>query len=99
MVRRHVGFGLLLCASIALAQLPESGPLSDEDLPSFRAEANRVEGLLHTSPDQAAVTYQLARTWAAAKQWPETLGWLRMAIGMRVGLDPSRDPMFAALRS
>jgi len=51
-----------------------------------------------TSADKAAVTYQMARTWAEAKQWPETVDWLRKAVAFKGGLDPSRDSIFAALR-
>ncbi|MBV9506389.1 MAG: SMP-30/gluconolactonase/LRE family protein [Acidobacteriia bacterium] len=40
----------------------------------------------------------MARTWAAAKQWPETMHWLRKVVDLRVGLDPSRDSLFADLR-
>src|ERR1700728_4362149 len=29
---------------------------------------------------------------------PETMGWLRRVVNLRVGLDPSRDPAFTVLR-
>lgn len=40
----------------------------------------------------------MARTWAAAKQWPETMQWLRNAVDLRAGFDPSRDSVFGDLR-
>jgi hypothetical protein len=85
------------CAASS-AQLPASGTLSDKDWPLFRAEVGRIEQLLSSAPDIATVTYEMARTWAAAKQWPETMQWLRKVVELRVGLDPSRDSGFADLR-
>ncbi len=86
--------------ALALAQLPAPVKLSDADPDTrlFRAEIARIEKLLNSAPDQAAVTYALARTWAAGKQWPEAIEWLRKAAEMKAGLDPSRDSIFAALR-
>jgi len=40
----------------------------------------------------------MARTWAAGKQWSETMQWLRKVVSLKVGLDPSRDRIFADLR-
>ncbi len=85
------------CAA-ASAQLPASGALSDRDWQLFRAEVGRIENLLSSAPDTAAVTYQMARTWAAAKQWPETIQWLRKAVDFSDGLDPSRESVFSDLR-
>lgn len=79
-------------------QLPPSGSLSEADWPSFRAEIARIEKLLPFAPDKATVTYQMARTWASAKQWPESIEWLRKAVQLNAGLDPSRDSIFADLR-
>jgi sugar lactone lactonase YvrE len=91
----------LLAVSFAIcplsAQLPPSGTLSESDWPSFRAEIARIEKLLPSAPDKATTTYQMARTWASAKQWPETMEWLRKVGALRVGLDPSRDSIFADL--
>jgi hypothetical protein len=81
------------------AQLPASGTLSDQDRPLFLAEVGRIQKLLTSAPDTAAVTYQMARTWAAAKQWPEAIEWLRKAVALRAGIDPTRDAVFAELRS
>jgi hypothetical protein len=79
-------------------QLPPLGTLSQSDWKSFRAEIARIEKLLSTAPDKATIAYQMARTWASAKQWPETMEWLRRAVGFKAGLDPSRDSIFADLR-
>ncbi len=79
-------------------QLPPSAALSESDWPSFRAEIARIEKLLPSAPDKVTVTYEMARTWASAKQWPETMEWLRKAIDLKAGLDPSRDSVFADLR-
>lgn len=89
---------LLAGCGAASAQLPASGTLSDKDGPLFRAEVGRIEKLLSSAPDTATVTYQMGRTWAAAKQWPEAMQWLRKAVDLRAGLDPSRDSVFADLR-
>ena len=39
----------------------------------------------------------MARTWGSAKQWPETITWLRKVAALEAGLDPSRDPVFQEL--
>jgi SMP-30/gluconolaconase/LRE-like protein len=98
MSRWFVILALLAGCGVASAQLPPSGTLSDKDWPLFRAELSRIEKLLSSAPDTAAVMYQMARTWASAKQWPETMQWLRKVADLRVGLDPSRDSVFADLR-
>jgi hypothetical protein len=92
------GLTLLLAAFTALAQLPPSDRLSDRDRPLVEAEINRIEKELKSSPDQAAVSYEMARTWAAAKQWPQTIDWLRKVTGFQAGIDASRDSIFAPLR-
>jgi hypothetical protein len=97
MARWHLPFALSLLPA-ALAQLPPSIPLGDTDRPQFQAEIARLESLLKTAPDQAAVTYQMARTYAAGKQWAEALDWVRKAVAFRAGLDPLRDAIFAPLR-
>jgi len=89
---------LALAAWPASAQLPPSGTLSDSDWPLFRAEIARIEKLLSAAPDKATVTYEMARTWASAKQWPETMQWLRKVAELNAGLDPSRESLFAELR-
>jgi hypothetical protein len=63
----------------------------------FRAEIARIEKLLTSASDKDTVTYVIARTWASAKQWPETMQWLRKVAELNAGLDPSRDSMFAEL--
>jgi hypothetical protein len=82
----------------AAAQLPASGTLSDADWQSFRAEVARIQTLLASAPDKDSVTYVMARTWASAKQWPETVEWLQKVAERNSGLDPSRDSIFADLR-
>src|SRR5260370_33837 len=89
---------LSLAAWPALARLPASGTLSDTDWPLFRAEIARIEKLLSAALDKATVTYEMARTWALAKQWPETMQWLRKVAELNAGIDPSRESLFAELR-
>jgi hypothetical protein len=89
---------LLACCAASFAQLPASDKLSDQDQTRFRAEVARIEKLLSSASDPAAVTYQMARTWAAGGQWPEAVQWLRKAVAFKAGLDPSRDSAFARLR-
>ena len=97
--RTSPGFILLLLAVFAApAQLPPSSVLSAQEERLFQAEVARIEKLMTTTADKAAVTYQMARTWAAAKQWTETIDWLRKVVVFNAGLDPSRDTIFAALR-
>ena len=89
---------LLSIACPVSAQLPASARLSDADSASFHAEVARIEKLLISATDKCAVTYQMARTWASAKQWPETMTWLRKVSALNAGIDPSRDPLFQDLR-
>jgi WD40 repeat protein len=96
MLRR---LALLLAAFTALAQLPPSGALSGRDRPLVEAEINRIEGELKSSPDKTAVSYEMARTWAAAQQWPLATDWLRKVAAFNAGIDPSRDSIFAPLRA
>lgn len=89
---------LSLAVLPASAQLPASGTLSETDWPLFRAEIARIETLLNSAQDKDTVAYVMARTWASAKQWPETTRWLRKVAELRAGLDPSHDSIFAELR-
>lgn len=88
----------LAFAGFVAGQLPPSGVLSDKDEPLFRAEISRVEKLLNSAADKATITYEMARTFAFAKQWPETIQWLKKATELKAGLDPSRESIFSALR-
>jgi hypothetical protein len=88
---------LLSMAWPASAQLPTSATLSKADSTLFRAEIARIEKLLISATDKGAVTYQMARTWGSAKQWPETITWLRRVAALKAGLDPSRDRVFQDL--
>jgi SMP-30/Gluconolactonase/LRE-like region len=98
MALSRLALALSLAAWPVSAQLPPSGTLSDTDRPLFRAEVTRLEKLLTAAPDKATVTYLMARTWASAKQWPETMEWLRKVAALNVGFDPSRDSVFSELR-
>ncbi len=93
-----LAFAFLLAVWPAFAQLPPSATLSDADWQSFRAEVARIEKSLISAPDKATVTYQMARIQASAKQWPETMEWLRKVAALNAGFDPSRDSIFADLR-
>jgi sugar lactone lactonase YvrE len=90
---------LALAALPASAQLPASEVLTGSDRAGLQAEIARLERLLDSSPDKPAVTYRIARTWAAAKQWPEAIEWLRKAVAFRAGFDPSRDSIFEGVRA
>lgn len=90
---------LWLAVGPAPAQVPAAQSLPENDGAALRAEAARIESLLISAPDKAAVTYQMARLWASAKQWPEAMAWLHKAVEFRAGLDPSRDSIFQELRS
>jgi hypothetical protein len=89
---------LTIAAVSAFAQLPPSGTLSESDQPLFRAAVAQIEKRLSTAPDKGTVTYEMAKTWASAKQWPETMDWLRRVVALKAGLDPTRDSIFADLR-
>ena len=98
MSRRLAGLILVLAGTRAWAQLPAPETLPDADARLFRAEIGRLEQMLASAPDKAAVTYLVARTWAAGGQWAEAVEWLRKGAAMKAGIDPSRDAVFAALR-
>lgn len=93
----RVALALGIAVASAWAQLPASGVLSPSDEPLFRDEVARIENLLRADPGECALTYQMARTWASGKQWPETIQWLHRAMELRAGFDPSRDRVFAEL--
>jgi sugar lactone lactonase YvrE len=95
---RTVALALLLSAWSAPAQLPASGVLSEADRRLFSAEIARIERQLQAAPEKHTLTYEMARTWATAKQWPEAIIWLRKSAELKSGFDPSRDRVFADLR-
>jgi len=98
-VMRYGVWGLMLAGlGQAAAQLPPSERLSESDGVAFRAEVARVEKMLESAPDKATITYEIARTWAAGKQWPEAVEWLRKAVDSKAGFDPARERLFAELR-
>lgn len=92
----RVVLGLSLFMLPAAAQLPASGTWPDADWRAIRAEIGRIERELVSAPDKNTVSYEMARTWAAAKQWPEAIVWLRKIAAS--GIDPARDSTFAALK-
>jgi hypothetical protein len=87
-----------LFATVVLAQLPPSVTLSPGDLPQFQAEIDRLNKQLAASPGNCQVMNEMARTWAAGRQYPETIDWLTRIADLGVGLDPSRDPLYKTLR-
>jgi hypothetical protein len=94
---------LLLVAALgipvaSLAQIPASETLSPSDSKLFQAEVQRIERMLQTAGDKCTVQYALARTWAIGGQYGQAIDALRKAVNLRVGLDPSRDTIFAKLR-
>jgi hypothetical protein len=98
-VLRHTLPAALWFAALPVsAQLPPSGTLSATDWPLFRAAVADLEKRLPNAPDRCAITYEIAKTYASAKQWPETMDWLRSVGDLKAGLDPTRDSAFADLR-
>jgi hypothetical protein len=89
---------IALLALSALAQLPPSASLSQTDTKEFLAEIAHIDKLLSASPGNCWIMNELARTWAAGGQYPETMKWLERIADMGVGLDPSRDPLYRNLR-
>ncbi len=88
----------LTLACAAFAQLPPSQTLSPEDMKSARTEIARLEGLAQTAPDRCAVVDEIARTWAFAGQYPETIAALRDVVALNAGFDIARDKVFAKLK-
>src|SRR5665213_2283954 len=95
---QHLIAACWMMSSALPAQLPASGKLSGPDEPLFRAEVARIRKALSSAPDKSTVTYEMARTFAAGKQWPEAMVWLRSVTDLKAGFDPSRDKIFAELR-
>lgn len=98
MVARYLIVSLCFAIVSAAGTLPEAASLSPEDRAAMSAVIDRLQKLLLTAPDKNTVTYEIARTWAAGKQWPQAIEWLRKTAALKAGLDPSRDSIFAALR-
>jgi sugar lactone lactonase YvrE len=80
-------FSALLC-------LFAQGPMPDD----FRAYLAHVQEMVESAGDKDTMIFEMAKTWAAAKQWPQAMEWLRKVAALKVGLDPSRDRVFAELR-
>jgi hypothetical protein len=98
--RRYCGWVSLfaLLALPVLGQLPPSGPLSPSDRQGLGAEIKLIDKMLSASPANCWIMNEMARTWAAGRQYPETLAWLTRIANLGVGLDPSRDPLYRNLR-
>jgi hypothetical protein len=79
-------------------QVPVSETLSPSDSKLFQAEVQRIERMLQTAGDKCTVQYALARTWASGGQYGQAIDALRKAVNLRMGFDPSRDPIFAKLK-
>jgi len=90
---------LLIVASALHAQIPPSEKLSESDAKLVQAEIDRLNGLLATAGDKCTVQYALARTWESIGQHRQAVDALRDAVDLNVGLDPSRDDVFAGLRN
>ena len=84
-------------AHAAFAQLPPSETLSPQDAQSVRTEIARLERLAQTAPDRCAVVNQIARVWASAGQYPESVAALRNVVSLNAGFDIARDKGFAKL--
>jgi sugar lactone lactonase YvrE len=85
-------------AHAAFAQLPPSQTLSPQDTQSVQTEIARLERLSQTAPDLCAVVDEIARTWAYAGQYPETIAALRNVVALNAGFDIARDKVFAKLQ-
>jgi hypothetical protein len=89
----------LTFAWAAFAQLPPSQALSPEDMQGARGEIARLERLAQTAPDRCAVINEIARTWAFAGQYPETIAALKNVVALNAGFDIARDKIFAKLKA
>jgi hypothetical protein len=84
---------------MVLCQIPPSEQLAPADVKPFHDEVRRIEGIIDTAGDKCTVMYALARTWAAGGQYQEAMRVLEKVAGLKVGLDPSDDEIFAKLRA
>lgn len=89
---------LLILSHLAFGQLPPSESLSPEDMRGARGEIARLERLSATAPDRCSVISEIARTWAVAGQYRETIAALQKVVALNAGFDPGRDSVFAKLR-
>jgi tetratricopeptide (TPR) repeat protein len=58
-----------------------------------------LERALKTSADPGLVTYEIARTYAAAGQSAPAIKWLRKVVALNQDFDPTGDEAFDAMRS
>jgi hypothetical protein len=89
---------IAIAIAAGFAQLPPSATLSPDDSRGVRVEISRLERLAETAPDRCAVINQIARTWASAEQYPETIAALEKVVDLNAGFDIARDPVFTKLR-
>jgi sugar lactone lactonase YvrE len=83
---------VLLFALSTSAQLPPDEKLSAADEGEFNKELERLEQLLSTANDKAAIELQIANTYAAGGRYTEAIRRLRKVVAANPGFDPSRDP-------
>jgi sugar lactone lactonase YvrE len=89
---------LLTFAMAAFSQLPTAKDLPAADAKGFFAEIHRLEKLLEAPVDHATVVYAMARTYAAGGQYKEAIEWLKKAIALDAGIDPTLDRVFQEIR-
>ena len=82
-----------------LGQIPPPEQLPADDIKPFHDEIERIEErMLETAGDKPTVLYALARTWAAGKEYRKAFEVLEKVAALRVGLDPSNDPIFDKIK-
>jgi hypothetical protein len=84
--------------AVLAGQLPPSDSLAPGDVKPFHDELRRTERMLGTASDPCTVQYAVARTLAAGGQYEAAMRALEKAVGLKVGLDPTSDEIFAKLR-
>lgn len=84
--------------AVLAGQIPPSDSLAPGDVKPFHDELRRTEQMLRTAGDPCTVQYAVARTWAAGGQYESAMRALEKAVGLKVGLDPTSDEIFAKLR-
>ena len=93
-----IAFWVVLTAHLVRSQLPPPQQLSGEDNRAFNEELQRLQTLLATANDKAAIQLQIANTYAAGGQYAEAIRRLRKVVDSDLGFDPSRDPDFVSFR-
>ena len=93
-----IALSVALTAHLVRSQLPPPQQLSGEDNRAFNEELQRLQPLLATANDKAAIQLQIANTYAAGGQYAEAIRRLRKVVDADLGFDPSRDPDFVSFR-